>query len=138
RIFPPHALHHLELDTEASRHVVTDTEVLGVQPHTKARRVTAARHVRRTVHEIPARAGALAEGVDQFIEGQALGAGESHGFGDRLDDARAHDLVGCLGGLTRAYGPEVGDGAAERLQYRLGARLPPVRGARPHRQASPA
>src|SRR4029077_19300454 len=56
-----------------------------------------------------------------FIEGQALGARESHGFGDRLDDARAHDLVGCLGGLTRAYGPEVGDGAAERLQYRLRA-----------------
>src|SRR5207302_1814084 len=64
----------------------------------------------------PARARALAERVDELLERQSLRPCESHRLGDRLDDAGAHDLIGGLGGLTRAGGAEVRDGAAERLE----------------------
>ena len=40
------------------------------------------------MHEVPARAGAFAERIDELVERQALRARERHRFGDRLDDAR--------------------------------------------------
>ncbi len=54
------------------------------------------------MHEVPARARALAERVDHAIERQALRPRERHRFGNRLDDAGTHDLVGGLRGLAAA------------------------------------
>ena len=88
RVLRQHALHHRQRHAEARRHVVADPEVLGVQPHPETGRVGLAHHVGSAVHEVPAGAGALAERLDELVQRQALGVGERHGLGDRLDDAR--------------------------------------------------
>jgi hypothetical protein len=100
------------------RHVVTDAEVLRVEPDAKPRRVGIAHDIRRAVHEVPARAGSLAQGLDQELERQSLGLRECHGLGHCLYDARAHDLVGRLGRLTGALCAEMRDRAAHRAQHR--------------------
>jgi len=71
--------------------------------------------------KVPARARPVAEGLDQAVERQALGLGEGHRLGHRLDDAGAHDLVGGLGGLARAAPPEMRDRAAHGREHRTGA-----------------
>jgi type IV pilus assembly protein PilE len=121
-VFAEHAFHDRQGHAEARRHVTADAQVLGVQPHPKTRRIAATDHVRRTVHEVPAAAGALAQGVHQLVQRQLMRLGKSHGFGDRLDDPGAHDLVGGFRGLTVAAATEVGDGPPQRRQDRLGAR----------------
>ncbi len=70
------------------------------------------------MHEVPARARALAERIDHAVERQPLRLREGHGLGNGLDDSRAHDLVGGFGRLAAAGVAEVGDGLAERRKYR--------------------
>ena len=53
-----------------------------------------------------------------LLQRQALRVREGHGLGDRLDDAGAHDLIGCLGGLAAAGRPKMRDRLAERGQNR--------------------
>ena len=79
----------------------------------------AAHHVWSPVHEVPARAGALAQRVHNLIERQPLGTSKGHRFGHGFDDAGAHDLVGCLRCLTAAGRAEVRDGLAHGAQDRL-------------------
>jgi hypothetical protein len=115
--------------TPAARgHVVADAQVLAVQAHAEPRRVAAAHDVRCAVHEIPARARALAERVDELCSGRPCALRECHRLGDGLDDAGAHDLVGRLGGLSGAVRAEVRDGPAHGLEHGAGAR---ERGRRP-------
>ena len=68
------------------------------------------RHERRAIDEVPARARALAQELDQPIERQALGVRKGHRLADGLDDARTHDLIGGLRRLAGAARAEVGDG----------------------------
>ena len=96
-------------------------EILGVQLDAKAGRIAAAHHVRRAMHEVPARAGAGAERRHHAIERQLVRAGERHGFGAGADDAGAHDLVGGLGGLAGARGTEMFDGLAHGREDRARA-----------------
>ena len=97
-------------------------EILGVQLDAKARRITAAHHVRRAMHEVPARAGAGAERGHHALERQLVRARERHGLRAGADDAGAHDLVGGLGGLAGARGTEMFDGLAHRREDRACAR----------------
>ena len=92
-----------------------------METHPEARGETAADHVGRAMYEVPARAGALAQGVHDLLERQALRAREGHRLGDGFNDAGAHDLVGCLGGLAAAGRTEVRDGLAHGGKYGLRA-----------------
>ena len=100
------------------RHVAADAQILGVELDAEAGRIAAADHVRRAMHEIPARAGAGAERGHHAIERQLVRARERHGFGAGADDAGAHDLVGGLGGLAGTRGTEMFDGFAHRGEDR--------------------
>ncbi len=120
-VFVEHALDHRQRDAEAGRHVAADAEILRMQAHAETGGIRAANHVRRAMHEVPARARALAERIDHAIERQALRARERHRFGDRLDDPGAHDLVGGFRGLAAARRAEMGDGLAHRTEDRLRA-----------------
>ncbi len=112
-------LDYRQFDAEAARHVAADAQVFLVQSHAEPGGEGIADDVRRAIHEIPARAGALAERLDQLRQRQTLRPGECHGLCHRLDDAGAHDLVGGLGGLAGTGRPEVRDRAAHRLQCGL-------------------
>src|SRR5205085_1022179 len=112
-------------DTEPRSHVTADTQVFGMQPHPETGGIGAPDHVRSSMHEVPARAGAFTQRVHYLVERQTLRARERHRFGHGLDDAGAHDLVRRLRGLATAGWTEVRDGLAERGQdgLRLGEAL---------------
>ena len=110
-------------------------EILGVQLDAKAGRITAAHHVRRAMHEVPARTGAGAERGHHAFERQPVRTRERHGFGAGADDAGAHDLVGGLGRLAGTRRTEVLDGLAHGREDRSRALRTP-RGSPPVMMAS--